>query len=170
MATVDFLTGLYNRRHFHELAGKLCASAARSGHGIACAMIDADHFKPINDNHGHAVGDRVLKHLAAILSHYFQRSSDLVGRMGGEEFCVLADNVKPGDAAELFGDLCRQIESTPFPLPEGGELSITVSMGVCTEVGEGLDDMLKKADELLYRAKNGGRNRAVIDIELAGSV
>lgn len=168
MATTDFLTGLYNRRHFYELAAKLCSSAARNRHDIACAMIDADHFKMINDNHGHAIGDKVLKYLAEILSQYFQRSSDLVGRMGGEEFCVLADNVKPQDATVLFKELCRQVESRPFPLPEGGELKITVSMGVCTEVGEGLDYMLKKADELLYRAKNGGRNRAVLDIEAGG--
>jgi diguanylate cyclase (GGDEF)-like protein len=132
-------------------------------------MIDADHFKMINDNHGHAIGDKVLKHLAGILGKYFQRSSDLVGRMGGEEFCVLADNVKPQDAAALFEELCRHVESTPFTLPEGGELKITVSMGVCTSVGEGLDQMLKKADELLYRAKHGGRNRAVMDISIVDS-
>ncbi|HEX5057146.1 MAG TPA: diguanylate cyclase [Gammaproteobacteria bacterium] len=163
MATTDFLTGLYNRRHFYELATKLCASASRSKHDIACAMIDADHFKMINDNYGHAIGDKVLKHLAVILGQYFQRSSDLVGRMGGEEFCVLADNVKPQDAVTLFEELCRRVENTPFPLPEGGELKITVSMGVCTLVGEGLDQMLKKADELLYGAKHGGRNRVVVD-------
>lgn len=166
LATMDFLTGLYNRRHFYEMATKLCSSAIRNKHDIACAMIDADHFKMINDNYGHAVGDKVLKHLAQILSEYFQRSSDLVGRMGGEEFCVLADNVKPGDAIPLFQELCRQVESRPFPLPEGGDLRITMSMGVCTEVGEGLDYMLKKADELLYRAKHGGRNRAVIDVDV----
>lgn len=165
MATTDFLTGLYNRRHFYELAAKLCSSASRHKHDIACAMIDADHFKVINDSYGHAVGDKVLKHLAEILGGYFQRSSDLVGRMGGEEFCVLADNVKPQDATALFGELCRQVENTPFPLPDGGELGLSVSMGVCTRVGEGFDFMLKKADELLYRAKNGGRNRALVDVD-----
>jgi diguanylate cyclase (GGDEF)-like protein len=169
MATTDFLTGLYNRRHFCELATKLCSSASRNKHDIACAMIDADHFKTINDSYGHAIGDRVLKHLAQILGSYFQRSSDLIGRMGGEEFCVLADNVKPQDAPVLFEELCRQVESTPFALPEGGELGLSVSMGVCTIVGDGLDSMLKRADELLYRAKNGGRNRAVIDVETTNS-
>ncbi len=169
MATTDFLTGLYNRRHFYDVASKFCASALRNKHDIACAMIDADHFKMINDNYGHAVGDRVLKHLAEIMNGYFQRSADLIGRMGGEEFCVLADNVKPVDAVPLFKELCRQIENRPFLLPEGGELKITVSMGVCTQVGEGLDSMLKKADELLYRAKHGGRNRVVIDVESGGN-
>jgi diguanylate cyclase (GGDEF)-like protein len=165
MATTDFLTGLYNRRYFYELATKLCSSASRHKNHVACAMIDADHFKMINDNYGHTIGDKVLKHLAGLLTQHFQRSSDLVGRMGGEEFCVLADNVKPEDAPALFDGLCKRVEDTPFQLPEGGELRITVSMGVCTEVGEGLDQMVKKADELLYRAKHGGRNRAVLDIQ-----
>ncbi|HEY3487826.1 MAG TPA: diguanylate cyclase [Gammaproteobacteria bacterium] len=170
MAITDFLTGLYNRRHFYEMATKLCYSAIRSKHAIACAMIDVDHFKAINDTYGHTVGDRVLKHLAHTLTEYFQRTSDLVGRMGGEEFCVLADNVKPEDASKLFKGLCPLIESKPFVLPEGGELRITVSLGVCTEPTEGLDFMLKKADELLYQAKKQGRNRAIIDVEADGAV
>jgi diguanylate cyclase (GGDEF)-like protein len=169
MATTDFLTGLYNRRHFYDMAVKLCSSAQRNKHAIACAMIDADHFKTINDNYGHGVGDKVLKHLAEIMTGYFQRSADLIGRMGGEEFCVLADNVQPGDAGPLFKELCRLVESRPFVLPEGGELMITVSMGICTEVGEGLDSMLKRADELLYLAKKDGRNRVAVDVEGAGA-
>jgi len=162
MATTDFLTGLYNRRQFYDIATRLWSSAVRGKHDIACAMIDADHFKKINDNYGHSVGDKVLKHLAQILTQHFQRTSDLVGRMGGEEFCVLADNVKPADALPLFQEFCRAVERTPFQLPEGGELRITVSVGVCTNLSESLDLMLKKADECLYKAKNGGRNQAVI--------
>jgi diguanylate cyclase (GGDEF)-like protein len=165
MATTDFLTGLYSRRHFYDMATRLWSSAIRGKHEIACAMIDADHFKMINDNYGHSIGDRVLKHLAQILTQYFQRTSDLVGRMGGEEFCVLADNVKAADALPLFQEFCRVVERAPFQLPEGGELRITVSVGVCTNLNGGLDLMLKKADECLYKAKNGGRNQAVISVE-----
>jgi diguanylate cyclase (GGDEF)-like protein len=170
MATTDSLTGLYNRRYFYETAAKLYASAGRSKtkRSMACAMIDADHFKVINDNFGHDTGDKALKHLATILNEHFQRSSDLVGRMGGEEFCVLADDVQPADAMRLFEELRRTIEEKPLELKDSGPLPITVSIGVCTDTGDSLDFMLKKCDEMLYLAKNQGRNRVMLDTMVVG--
>lgn len=166
MAATDFLTGLYNRRHFYETAKKLYASAARSEDKMACAMLDVDHFKMINDQYGHDIGDKVLIHLSSVLSKYFQRTSDLVGRMGGEEFCVFANNIQPDAAARLFSGLLQAIKEKYFILEDGTKLKITVSIGVCTEMGNDLDFMLRAADRLLYHAKEQGRDQVVIDIEV----
>lgn len=165
MAATDFLTGLYNRRHFYETAKKLYASALRSEDEMACAMLDVDHFKMINDQYGHDIGDKVLIHLSSVLSKYFQRTSDLVGRMGGEEFCVFANNIQPGNAGQLFAGLLQAIKDKPFVLEDGTKLRVTVSIGVCTEMGDDLDFMLRAADRLLYHAKEQGRDQVVIDTE-----
>lgn len=165
MAATDFLTGLYNRRHFYETAKKLYASSARSENQMACAMVDVDYFKMINDQYGHDIGDKVLIHLSSILTRYFQRTSDLVGRMGGEEFCVFANNIRPNDAVKLFNGLLTAIKGRPFVMEDGAELRITVSVGVCTEMGENLDFMLRAADRLLYHAKEQGRDQVVIDFD-----
>ncbi|HEX7028264.1 MAG TPA: diguanylate cyclase [Gammaproteobacteria bacterium] len=165
MAATDFLTGLYNRRHFYETAKKLYASAARSEDQMACAMLDVDFFKMINDQYGHDIGDKVLMHLSSILTRYFQRTSDLVGRMGGEEFCVFANNIRPHDAEKMFTGLLEAIKGRPFIMEDGTKLKITVSIGVCTEKGDGLDFMLRAADRLLYHAKEQGRDQVVIDID-----
>lgn len=165
LATIDHLSGLYNRRHFYELADKLYSSAVRNKISIASAILDVDHFKQINDTYGHSVGDQALKHLSNILIHYFQRSADLVGRIGGEEFCILANNLKPNDATHLFERLRQLIENSIFFLADGNQIRITVSIGVCTQLSESLDMMLNQADEFLYEAKRRGRNRVVIDYE-----
>lgn len=168
LAATDYLTKLYNRRYFYETAQKLYASAARSQRSMACAIVDVDHFKAINDKYGHDAGDRALVHLAEILTQHFQRSSDLVGRLGGEEFCVFANDISPQNAIKLFNDLRELVEKTVFTIEGNKSLHMTVSIGVCTDIGDGLDFMLRRADELLYEAKNGGRNRVMSDY--AGSL
>jgi diguanylate cyclase (GGDEF)-like protein len=120
-------------------------------------MVDIDFFKRINDTHGHDAGDAVIRAVAQRLRARF-RKTDIVARIGGEEFCVVAVNLDRSAAPGLFEALRRDIEAAPVVL---GDKSIpaTVSMGVCLESRHGLQDCVNLADELLYRAKHGGRNR-----------
>ncbi len=158
-AIKDFLTGLYNRRYFFDAGRKLLASAKRKDISLACAMIDIDFFKKVNDQHGHDIGDQVLQHVATLLETRM-RQSDIVARFGGEEFCILAVNLQRPDAEHVFDDLRQYIQDTPFSLHGGQEeLQITVSIGVHTETEANLDGMIVEADTALYRAKEKGRNR-----------
>ena len=163
LATTDSLTGLYNRRYFYETATHIVATCKRSKTRVACAMIDVDRFKTINDTWGHQVGDVALQHISTILAKYFKRSSDLVARMGGEEFCVLANDITREQAKSRFDAVRRLIESSAFKVDENKKHQVTVSIGLCTELCENLDAMLRKADALLYEAKEDGRNRVVTD-------
>jgi len=161
LATTDFLTGLPNRREF---MGRLDQEQGRLQREIgACAavlLLDIDHFKRINDEHGHAAGDAVLRQLADLMRDG-QRKIDMLGRIGGEEFAILL----PGtdlDAAAVFAERLRQrVEQTPMRLDDGATLAITVSIGVAAMGGRtaGGDPALIRADQALYCAKRGGRNR-----------
>ncbi len=163
LATKDYLTGLYNRRYFYEVAEKLYASARRNKIDIACAMIDIDQFKNINDSHGHEVGDKALQHISKILLSHLQRTTDLIARMGGEEFCIMTNDISAEDSVRFFQGLCQAIEARSFEFGGGHRLKITISIGISTELGSGLDDMLRRADRLLYQAKARGRNQVVSD-------
>jgi len=156
----DFLTGLYNRRYFYEVGGKLFENSKRKNLTVTVAMIDIDFFKRINDAYGHDAGDRVLAGIASILHKRF-RASDVVSRLGGEEFCVLAVNMDRESVEGVFNSLREKIEETEI-MTEKGAIRASVSIGVCTELLSDLDEMIKKADRMLYRAKEGGRNRVVI--------
>ncbi|MYM70198.1 diguanylate cyclase [Pseudoduganella sp. FT55W] len=168
LATTDFLTGLPNRREF---MGRLQEEEGRLQRDIgACAavlLLDIDHFKRINDEHGHAAGDAVLRQLADLMREC-QRKIDMLGRIGGEEFAILL----PGtdlDAAAVFAERLRQrVEQTPMQLDDGMALDITVSIGIAAMGGKapGGDPALIRADQALYCAKRGGRNRVeLMDIE-----
>ncbi len=159
-ATTDFLTGLNNRRQLIRLSVPLVSGAYRSGTPLAVAMIDIDHFKRINDTYGHDAGDEVLKRIGTLLKERF-RSSDIVSRFGGEEFCVIAVNLTPNAAFELFDNFRKSLETEVFDLA-GEKAKITTSIGVCTEVSDSVDTMIKTADQLLYQAKKGGRNRVML--------
>jgi diguanylate cyclase (GGDEF)-like protein len=165
LATTDSLTGLYNRRYFYDTATHLLAGAHRSNTSVACAMIDVDRFKVINDTWGHQIGDLALQQVSNVLSSYFKRDSDIVARMGGEEFCILANDISPDDALTRFEELRILIESKPLEINEFESHTITVSMGISTKTQTSLDHMLRKADEYLYKAKTTGRNRICSDIE-----
>ncbi|QDT35917.1 diguanylate cyclase [Stratiformator vulcanicus] len=157
LANVDPLTSCLNRRSFFERFAKLWKIAETSDGCIACIMLDIDHFKSVNDNHGHAVGDEVIKSLAGIV-HSTIGKHDLACRYGGEEFCIVMPNAGTAAAADLAERIRFQVENTSV---EG--LTITSSFGVASlEMSvpdpEALVDL---ADQALYAAKKSGRNRVV---------
>ncbi len=159
LATTDFLTGLFNRRHFMELAEREFLRAKRYGDDLSLIMLDADKFKAVNDTYGHNVGDFVLKSLASIgLS--MLRDVDVFGRLGGEEFAVLLPST-PREKALLVAEKLRaSITGAVVPMAQG-ELRVTVSLGVTslrTDTKD-VDMMLKEADMALYSAKENGRNQ-----------
>jgi diguanylate cyclase (GGDEF)-like protein len=125
---------------------------------LAVAVLDVDFFKRINDTYGHDVGDAAIVAVAQAMNQAF-RGTDLVARMGGEEFCVLAVNA--GDPAELFDRFRQQVEALEIPHAKG-TLRMTISIGVTTHVQDSLDAMINDADKALYEAKLGGRNRVVV--------
>ncbi len=158
LATTDSLTGLCNRRQFLELGQREFARAQRHGLELAALMLDVDHFKQINDNHGHDVGDRVLAALGEALKKGL-RDHDLCGRLGGEEFAVLL----PDTGMELGRHAAERLRLALAQLrvpSRGGELGFTVSLGLACRRPElsSLDHLLGEADRALYSAKQAGRN------------
>ncbi len=161
MATTDHLTGLRNRKYFFELGQALFGRLEWGEISMVVALLDIDHFKRINDIYGHMIGDRVLKRVAGVIRTQFPEPS-LVARYGGEEFCILALDVLPGTVVERF-ECLREAVAAEL-VPAGKErVSVTVSIGVCTRPGESLEAMLRKADDLLYKAKDAGRNIVRMD-------
>ncbi len=154
----DALTQLYNRRHFDEQANTLFNQAVRHKRPLALVICDIDHFKKINDTYSHATGDVVLRHVGTILRKHM-RLSDLVARYGGEEF-VMAFPETPGPQAAALCDKLRALIQN-YPWHEvHPDLKVTMSMGVYADIAAGsAETMLQKADALLYRAKESGRNR-----------
>jgi len=158
LASTDELTGLYNRRHFLRRAeaelGRL-----RPAHQSGLALIDLDHFKRINDLHGHATGDRVLQSFATVARSCL-RDDDILARYGGEEFVLLLPNTD----AEQFKACCERLReafANAQPLDvqlQAGQLSLSVGLTLL-RAGDELDEALQRADEALYRAKHNGRNR-----------
>ncbi|MBM3396238.1 MAG: diguanylate cyclase [Betaproteobacteria bacterium] len=158
-ATRDFLTGVFNRRQFFDLGENLHANARCGNVQIATAVIDADHFKRINDTHGHHVGDQALKAIANALVQCL-RKTDVVARYGGEEFVCMAVMKSANDAPIVFERIRHAIEE--LDLRAGPQqVPITVSVGVTVNLCESLDAMIKRADVGVYEAKRAGRNRVV---------
>jgi diguanylate cyclase (GGDEF)-like protein len=157
----DYLTGLWNRRQFFNLGKTLYENAKRGNLNITLAMIDIDHFKRINDSHGHAVGDAALKQVAQLLSANL-READIVSRYGGEEFCIMTTNMSKAEAKKAFERIRSIIENTVI-CTKSGEFTLTVSIGVTTRILDTLDATIGLADEFLYQAKQNGRNRVVIN-------
>jgi two-component system cell cycle response regulator len=159
LAITDGLTDTYNRRFFNESLGLELKRAQRSGRALGLLVVDVDHFKAVNDEHGHVTGDQVLVEVAARLRRTV-RSCDLVARYGGEEFVALLPDAEPAVVAEV-AERCRAaIADTPILLPDGA-LSVTISVGASAYPADGPDEdfLLRVADEALYAAKNLGRNR-----------
>jgi diguanylate cyclase (GGDEF)-like protein len=163
LATHDDLTGLLNRREMERVLTDELERAERYNRPLSLVLIDLDHFKRVNDSHGHQVGDLVLRHLASLLTGQ-TRAVDHVARYGGEEFALIeVETDAPG--ALLSAERIRAgLEGSPCPVPglEGG-LSITLSAGVATYPQHGLaaESLLRAADRALYEAKARGRNRVV---------
>lgn len=161
-ATHDSLTGVLNRRAILELLYKELARAGRYGGVLAVGMCDIDHFKQVNDTYGHLTGDDVLCGLTQILSKSL-RTYDFVGRIGGEEFLVITPIKAGTDWKSVFGRLRGSIAESKVTT-RSGLLSVTVSIGVACAADESMvDEILEAADAALYRAKNEGRNRVVLD-------
>ena len=163
LARTDELTGLYNRRALLEEGTRLLNHAKRFKHPLSFIMMDVDYFKRINDTYGHAVGDRVLESLAKILRRTV-REVDVVGRLGGEEFALILPETGMDKAANFAERLRGLIENAVLSSAKG-EISVTCSFGITTyRAGNlSLDNLISKADEALYRAKQNGRNRIEYD-------
>ena len=151
----DPLTGLLNRAGWNEQAGALCQVANASGLPASVVFFDIDHFKKVNDEHGHATGDRVLIHVAQLLERGL-RPGDLVGRLGGEEFVAAMLGVGAEEAAEITNKLRREIKDTRGPVP------VTISAGVAQmDPRHTLSEIMHQADLGLLEAKRAGRNRVI---------
>ena len=168
MAHTDVLTGLNNRRNFMQLSETELSRTTRHGGPLSVLMIDIDHFKRVNDGHGHQVGDTVIQMLAKVCREQL-RDLDVMGRLGGEEFAVTMPTTDHGQAMHVAERLRQAIEVAGIPLALDSSLQFTVSIGVTThENGEAaqashgpanLSVLLNQADLALYQAKNQGRNR-----------
>jgi two-component system cell cycle response regulator len=161
LAYRDELTELPNRRGSARQIDVLVSRARRHGHQLALLMIDADRFKSVNDDHGHAVGDVVLRELAARLRERVRRE-DVVGRWGGEEFVVALPETTPDAAAAVAEALRAAIATRPIEAHDA-VLDVTVSIGVAAWTGQELDELVGRADRALYAAKAAGRDRVVLE-------
>lgn len=158
-ANRDYLTKLYNRRYLFEMGNILFSNAKRSSIQILVAMIDIDFFKRINDTYGHDVGDMAIVTVAQAIAKSF-RTSDIVARMGGEEFCVVA--VNNSAPVETMNRLRLNIEALAIPLNDTESINLTVSIGISTTLANTLDEMINHSDEALYKAKQNGRNQVIL--------
>jgi diguanylate cyclase (GGDEF)-like protein len=159
LATSDPLTGLYNRRQFQELVEKEILRATRHLRTLSLALVDIDHFKPVNDRYGHPAGDGVIRGVAQLLRHN-ARADQLIARIGGEEFALVYAEQSLVEATESAERIRRAIEASPFELG-GVRTTVTVSIGLAQwrRGMSSLSDLMRAADEQLYRAKQSGRNR-----------
>ncbi len=162
LTTRDELTGLYNRRHFMEIANHAFRAARRFRTPLSFAFLDADHFKAVNDTHGHGVGDAALRHIAQICTRTL-RESDVLARYGGEEFVILLERADRREAYEIAELLRTEIAAEPLVVGDR-VLSLTVSIGVATISNRDTEitGPLRRADAALYEAKGGGRNRVCL--------
>jgi two-component system cell cycle response regulator len=164
MALTDGLTGLYNRHYLNTHLANMVKQAQQNNKNLAVMMMDMDHFKQVNDTHGHDAGDMVLKQLAGLIMGA-ARSTDLAARFGGEEFVVLMPETDPQSAIGAANRLRDIVEKTPFNINvDGTTIQKTVSIGVSSlhPDGDSMEGLLKRADEALYVAKNSGRNQVKV--------
>lgn len=159
-ANQDSLTRLNNRRYFIEKGELEFERARRMNYNIVILMVDIDYFKKINDLNGHKVGDLVLQHFSTLLQQVLRRT-DLIGRMGGEEFAIILPNVLEENALEVAEKLRSLVENTPVDVPSGQKINYTISIGVYSSniTNVTVEEFLNEADKALYQAKNSGRNR-----------
>jgi diguanylate cyclase (GGDEF)-like protein len=162
LAITDSLTGVYNRRHFFELAEREILRSTRYKRPLSIIMLDIDHFKRVNDRHGHLVGDQILSNIAGRVRGEL-RVNDIMGRYGGEEFAVVLPETCSPDIIHVAERLRESIASRPFHT-EKGHVRITISIGLTCLMGERqitVERLLDEADQALYEAKRRGRNRTV---------
>ncbi|HJV87964.1 MAG TPA: DUF484 family protein [Noviherbaspirillum sp.] len=166
----DPLTGINNRRYVERRLLEEIGRSQRHGYPLSCMYIDIDHFKQINDRIGHQAGDEVLRDVAGRIKAEL-RLSDALGRFGGEEFVVLLIDAQADDAMNVAERIRRSVGEQPMILGSGEQIPVTVSIGVASlenardeaSIEKTLQKFLARADQALYQAKNGGRNRVVVD-------
>ncbi|HET6805375.1 MAG TPA: diguanylate cyclase [Frateuria sp.] len=162
MAMTDPLTGIANRRHIEELARHALAQAAASGEPLCVLVLDVDHFKAVNDAFGHAVGDQVLVRVAHACKQALRRF-DLLGRMGGEEFLVVLPDTTMEVAQHIAERLRRKVESLPMAnLAPGLQITASVGAALADHDADDLAELVRRADNAMYRAKDAGRNRVEV--------
>jgi two-component system cell cycle response regulator len=173
LSTVDALTGVHNRRAFSKDLTREMNRANRAKEPLSCLLLDIDHFKSINDTHGHQTGDRTLKTIGALLLEHF-RNTDLIARYGGEEFAVLLPACPTDQAKRIAEELRLAIAKLIIRTPLGDAFKITTSIGCstfispkerfldATELNQKSDYLISQADAALYDAKRSGRNRVCI--------
>jgi diguanylate cyclase (GGDEF)-like protein len=162
LATIDPLTGAYNRSTFHEIAERELSRARRQGQPLSIVMLDIDHFRAINEKHGHRVGDEVLREFADRVRSAL-RQEDMLVRFGGEEFLVMLPEVPGPGAVVVAGRIRRYVANEPIEVGDE-RFAVTVSLGVAARLDEGpesIDTLLDRADSALALAKERGRNRVV---------
>ncbi|MFT7860362.1 MAG: diguanylate cyclase [Sulfurimonas sp.] len=169
----DTLTNLYNRRYFNHIYERELGRARRGKNYITFMMIDIDYFKQYNDTYGHLEGDFALKSVAKVLKDTLKRPSDYIFRLGGEEFGVLLSDTNESDSANLARQLCQAVKDRELvhEKSQAGEY-MTISVGVvCCIADDALEDevLLSRADEMLYKAKEGGRDRCQITTDLSSA-
>ena len=158
LAMRDVLTSAFNRRFFDRRFAEELERARRYGRSLGLVMIDIDHFKAVNDGFGHQFGDEALKVVAAVCGQSI-RASDILARYGGEEFCLLLPETGVDEASALAERARAAVERSPVRA-HGRVADLTISAGVSvSREGDATDDLLRRADEALYEAKNGGRNK-----------
>ena len=161
MANKDFLTGAYNRRYFFDTGGYVYKKSIRNKTPLAVAMIDIDKFKNINDTYGHDIGDVAIQEAKRILSTNL-RASDLMARFGGEEFCVLLDDITCENARLLFEKIKHKFQNNIIRASKH-TITYTVSIGVYFGTADSLEEMIRLSDEALYIAKESGVEKGMID-------
>lgn len=165
----DPMTGLANRRHFDEYLTLIFENARRSGVPISMLMVDVDHFKQINDYYGHLTGDEIVRHFAKIIQSCVNRSTDLVARFGGDEFAIILNDTNLY-GAKLIAQKIRQAisDSDVGLIPKRNQSKVTLSIGIASGYAGQFTsslELVKKADDALYRAKNTGRDKICVDNE-----
>ncbi len=167
LASIDPMTKLYNRRYFIEMSESILDSAKRNGTDTSILILDIDHFKNVNDTYGHRVGDDVIVRLASLLQA-ISRESDIISRWGGEEFVILFPETDKDGALAISEKIRTDVENSVINLERGRALRLTVSIGITqidNEEEGGIEAAIHRADEALYRAKAGGRNRVCSSLD-----
>ena len=157
VSRIDMLTNIYNRRHLDEHLRAVISAARRHDRSVGVLIVDIDHFKNVNDEHGHLAGDAVLREVAARLQQAM-RTEDALGRWGGEEFLAVLTDTPPEGVRVMAERLRQVIAAAPFTLDDGSQIRVTVSVGH-TNGREDAEVLVHRADDALYVAKAEGRNR-----------
>lgn len=157
VARIDMLTNIYNRRHLDEHLRAVISAARRHDRTVGVLIVDIDHFKNVNDEHGHLAGDAVLREVAARLQQAM-RTEDALGRWGGEEFLAVLTDTPPEGVRVMAERLRQVVAAAPFTLDDGSQIRVTVSVGH-TNGREDAEVLVHRADDALYVAKAEGRNR-----------